>query len=63
MNRKGFTLIEVMVCVMILFIMTIIGIQVIGGVIYWNSAKSDSNAVIIQQQDEDELYNNDESRY
>jgi prepilin-type N-terminal cleavage/methylation domain-containing protein len=57
-NIKGFTLIELMICIMILAIMAIMGVTVVGNLMAWKSADNNSNAVIIQQQDE-----KTESRY
>jgi prepilin-type N-terminal cleavage/methylation domain-containing protein len=63
MNRKGFTLIELLVCIMILCIMTIMVITVGANVMAWRSADRNSNAVIIQQQQEETVDNSYEPKF
>lgn len=63
-NEKGFTLIELVVCVMILIIISLVATQMFFGIAgymnFKNSQNNTNDVVIIQQQDE-EVQN--ESRY
>jgi len=61
MNRKGFTLIELVICIMILIILGFMGITAFFGMSALKNASDNSNTVIIQQQDESKF--DQENRY
>lgn len=58
-NEKGFTLIELIICIAIFCIITVMVVTAGGGIYALYKNTSNNNTVIIQQQDEEKPYSNE----